>query len=293
MSDMQIEANRRNAQKSTGPKTSKGKAVSKMNASKHGILSDQVVVRGLIINESEDEFQAFHRRFWEHLAPVGPVEEMLVDQIVTTQWRLRRVLRAESGEVALSVDGGYWSRANKNPTVTAMNWTVLGDPIHAMEKSVTGLDVIILWLEDVRASVEKEGELTEGAIKSVFVAGKPHSLSRELDELRTWFLINPDGLDQAALRAEHKRRVLVFVDRKLLLMRRRRDECELREDNDELARRSAAALPSMDVLDKIMRYETKLHKQLARAMTQLERLQRMRQGEAVPPPLSVDVAEKD
>jgi hypothetical protein len=43
----QMEANRRNAQKSTGPKTPDGRAVSKMNALKHGILSKEVLARGL------------------------------------------------------------------------------------------------------------------------------------------------------------------------------------------------------------------------------------------------------
>lgn len=41
-----------------------------------------------------------------HLQPVEPLEKMLVNQIVTARWRLRRALTAEVGEVALSVDGG-------------------------------------------------------------------------------------------------------------------------------------------------------------------------------------------
>jgi hypothetical protein len=48
--------------------------------------------------------------------------------------------------------------------------------------------------------------------------------------------------------------------------------------NEEEARQAAAVLPSMEVLDKIMRYETKLGRQLYRAMNQLERLQRIRRG---------------
>ena len=55
---------------------------------------------------------------------------------------------------------------------------------------------------------------------------------------------------------------------------------------------AAALLPSLEVLDKILRYETKLERQMFRAMAQLERLQRMRRGEAVPAPLTVEVSEK-
>jgi hypothetical protein len=50
---------------------------------------------------------------------------------------------------------------------------------------------------------------------------------------------------------------------------------------------AAAVLPSEKALDKILRYETKLERQIYRAMMQLERLQRLRRGEAVPAPLSV------
>lgn len=49
-------------------------------------------------------------------------------------------------------------------------------------------------------------------------------------------------------------------------------------------------IPSDKVLDKILRYETKLERQIFCAMAQLERLQRMRQGEAVPAPVAVKVS---
>ena len=48
------------------------------------------------------------------------------------------------------------------------------------------------------------------------------------------------------------------------------------------------ALPDERATDKILRYETHLDRQLYRAMDQLERLQRRRKGEFVPPPLNVN-----
>jgi hypothetical protein len=47
----------------------------------------------------------------------------------------------------------------------------------------------------------------------------------------------------------------------------------------------------METIDKILRYETKLERQLYRAMSQLERVQRLRRGETVPGPLAVEVSE--
>lgn len=51
-------------------------------------------------------------------------------------------------------------------------------------------------------------------------------------------------------------------------------------------------LPSAEGLEKILRYETKLERQIFRAVAQLERVQRMRRGEAIPAPLSVEVSDR-
>ena len=86
-----------------------------MNALKHGILSKEVLVRGFNFKESGRQLSALHQRFWGELQPVGAVEEMLVDQIVTAHWRLRRAMKAESGEIALNVDEGQRKRSRINP----------------------------------------------------------------------------------------------------------------------------------------------------------------------------------
>ena len=67
MSLKQIEANRQNARKSTGPKTSAGRAASKMNTLKHGVLSQKVLVRGRNRPESSAELKALQARLWEGL----------------------------------------------------------------------------------------------------------------------------------------------------------------------------------------------------------------------------------
>jgi hypothetical protein len=290
MSPKQIEANRRNAQKSTGPKTPDGQAVSKMNALKHGILSEEVVVHGRWIDESDTEFAALHERLWEDLKPIGMLEEMLVDKIVSNNWRLRRVLKAESGEIVLSVDNGYWKRIGRNPMLTTMEWDVFGDPVHSMKNSTMGNNFLESELKEVRASVEQEGELTEAAIKSVIYHRKPYSLTKELEELRSQLQQNPEGLEPSALRAKQKERALAYLDEKLRQISQNKSDCLDREVMEEQARQAAAVLPEPEVLDKIMRYETMLNRQLDRDINQLERLQRIRRGEAVPPPLTMEVS---
>jgi hypothetical protein len=292
MSPKQIEANRRNAQKSTGPKTPTGQAISKMNALKHGVLAQSVVVRGHKLKESTNEFKKLCQEFHTNLAPVGPLEEMLMEQIVTAAWRLRRARTAESGEIALNVDGGHWERTHKHPALTTMLWDTFGDPAFAMRESAMGNNFLENQLKEVRDPVEQEGELTEAAIQSVIYHGKPFSLTKDLEKLRFQLQQNPDNLDEAALRAKQKEQSLAYIDRKLRSISWSRSGCEEREAAEEGARQAAAVLPSAEVLEKILRYEAALEKQLFRAMNQLERLQRRRQGENIPAPLTMDVSER-
>src|SRR6266566_7794399 len=92
-SPKQIEANRRNAKQSTGPRTSTGKTKVAMNAVKHGLLAQQVVLP----NEDEEEFAEFTFRLAHELLPVGELEDLLVGMIAACAWRLRRLQRVEKG----------------------------------------------------------------------------------------------------------------------------------------------------------------------------------------------------
>jgi hypothetical protein len=90
-SERRIEANRRNAKKSTGPRTRAGKAAVALNGLRHGILSREVLVPG----EREAELVSFGKRLRAQLAPIGELELLLSDRIVSCAWRLRRLLRPE------------------------------------------------------------------------------------------------------------------------------------------------------------------------------------------------------
>jgi hypothetical protein len=84
--------NRHNAQKSTGPKTPAGKAMVALNAMKHGLLSRHV----LLPDEDEAALVELGKRLRAQLHPVGELEVLLVDRLVSAAWRLRRVLAMET-----------------------------------------------------------------------------------------------------------------------------------------------------------------------------------------------------
>ena len=89
----QIEANRQNSRKSTGPKTPAGKAESKKNAMKHGLLAEEVVVR----DEDPVEFAGAIESLFDEFQPQGSLEEQLVERVAACMWRLRRIYRVEAG----------------------------------------------------------------------------------------------------------------------------------------------------------------------------------------------------
>jgi hypothetical protein len=291
MSLKQIAANQLNAQKSTGPKTAAGKAVSKMNALKHGVLAKTVVVRGHHFQESKRGFKKLCQELYASLAPVEPLEAMLVDQIATAHWRLRRVRMAEAGEIALSVDEVHNSRSRVNPRLQLMLWACRNDPVWEMNGSALGNSVLALKLSEVRKQVEQEGELTEAAIKDLLF-GARNTISEDLEKLRARSMPVPEGMDAAVHREETKKQALAHIDRKLRTLAWQETECKRREDSEAQSRQAAAALPPEEALEKILRYEAALERQLFRAMNQLERLQRRRLGEAVPPPLALEVSER-
>ncbi len=89
----QVQANQQNAQLSTGPRTPAGKATVSHNALTHGLFS-QATLRAW---ESAEELAHFRAALVADLAPMGMLEELLVDNIVADFWRLRQTAQLETG----------------------------------------------------------------------------------------------------------------------------------------------------------------------------------------------------
>ena len=75
-SEAQVEANRANSRKSTGPKTAEGKATVSQNAVKHGLLAEQVVIK----DEDPGEFEFYRQSLLAELCPVGDCETILAER---------------------------------------------------------------------------------------------------------------------------------------------------------------------------------------------------------------------
>ena len=98
-SEKQIAANRRNAKKSTGPKTEQGKAASARNAIKHGLCARQVIVNSNYLEENEDDYEALLNSLYKDLKPRGLLQMALVRRIANCLWRSERAPAAETARI--------------------------------------------------------------------------------------------------------------------------------------------------------------------------------------------------
>jgi hypothetical protein len=89
----QLNANRANAQESTGPTTEEGKRRSSMNAARFGLTGRTVILPA----DDFQAYEAFRARWVEDLKPKGAQEHEFVQTIVDCKWRLNRARTSEDG----------------------------------------------------------------------------------------------------------------------------------------------------------------------------------------------------
>ena len=96
----QIEANRRNACKSTGPITEEGKQRSRCNAVRHGLTAETVI--GAL--EDAEDYKAFEAAIIADYDAQSAVERELVLRLASLLWRLRRATTMETGLFEIQAD---------------------------------------------------------------------------------------------------------------------------------------------------------------------------------------------
>jgi hypothetical protein len=118
----QSEANRRNALKSTGPKTEAGKQASRCNAVRHGLTSETVI--GAL--EDAEDYKAFEACVIADYDAQSAVERELVLRLGSVLWRLRRATAMETGLFEIQTEHLEHYRQNRQLLSES------GDVIHAM-----------------------------------------------------------------------------------------------------------------------------------------------------------------
>ena len=123
-SSKRAEANRRNAQKSTGPKTAAGKDRARFNAVKHGMRAKTVILPG----EDTDAFQVRMDAWTNDLKPADDVERFLVRRAVQLSWQLERADRALAARDADARSAGAGRADELADEVAALGRRLFWDP---------------------------------------------------------------------------------------------------------------------------------------------------------------------
>ena len=121
----QIEANRLNARKSTGPRTPEGKRRSSLNALRTGIDAKTQVIH----YEQEADLRRLQYEYSERFHPTTPEQRMLVDTLVDCEWLLRRFRTCEA-EIFVE---GY---PNLTYTATAKAYLKMADPLARLQRRI-------------------------------------------------------------------------------------------------------------------------------------------------------------
>ena len=186
-----IKSNRRNAMRSTGPKTKMGKAISSKNALRHGLLSRAA----LLPDEDPEAFADLQRGIEADLDPAGEIECRLVDRVTMAIWRLARAQRVEASVFAhrMADQRAHLAASDARSCESYVLTEVLAKP----NREITDPERRESSLERAQAAgAERDGEVLGGAFiaaaessnalskLSRYEPAHERSLSRALHELQ-------------------------------------------------------------------------------------------------------------
>ena len=275
VSERKLKANRENAKKSTGPRTAIGKTFSCRNALKEGLIVRQITDFEAL-REDPEEYQELINGLWDQYQPIGKGEEIEVERIAVCYWKLKRVWRYENA-VNLAARRDFVGRelneqAEYCEKLDKENQAVIGELQNARKEiEDTGqvsqelrqrIFAISPGFEAFWAGLEKDAEqwMEDADVSKVFGKLKPQKRT----QLRDIYTV---AQAMALLETLPQRRGINVIETAI----------------------GQHAIPHREALDKILRYEGAVNRDLGRALDRLDWLQRRRKGEPLAPSVNVRV----
>jgi hypothetical protein len=281
--------------KTTGPRTSAGKERSKHNAFKHGIFSTVIVLN----NESQQEYDSLLLGLQDDLNPQGMLEHILVEKLATLTWRLRRLLIAERAEIQ---NGADFLECDKKELVIeeAREFSLSNSDDFGLVAEIANPFVLkhcLRLLDDLGDEIDRGGfgpESDEEALSKIY--GNSCDVFKTLfDSYRKWSF-RADCTDKERKKEGYPSKdqcVSKFLEalekEKRRLIRYKEEHARIESERTRL-QSLLNNVPDAPDVDRLIRYGSYLERSFEKTLTQLERLQRMRLGQPVLPPIKVDVS---
>ena len=155
VSKRRIQANRKNALSSTGPKSKRGKEAASRNSLKHGLLAKSAVIVVGPAKEDKAEFEGLLNALRDYFHPLGAMEELLVQEIAVSYWKERRAQLYENGEihkqVRSAVSDELWKEADYDGGISDLLVASFGNNRRLLMSS-QGLEYVLGTLAKIRRS---------------------------------------------------------------------------------------------------------------------------------------------
>jgi hypothetical protein len=256
--EQRLAANRANAQFSTGPISDEGKSIASRNATRHGLLSSRL----LLDDESPDEFDQLLSDLCDCLRPVGLVEATLVERIAVAIWRQRRLVQAETANLAL----GRLPRKVASMVSSEMG-RVLSGEIKADHLAPFDADRE-QWCRATLAEAE--------ALEKIDLATIEASAPSVLGQLQEDAAEDNDTVEKFI--ADYKGGLIGYLGELMLWCREQLRSAEARPTVLALAAevRTKRLIMSSDDLELLARYQSTLDNQLYKALRALREAQEWR-----------------
>ncbi len=121
-SERRIAANRRNAQRSTGPRSPEGREISSRNSQRHGVLSQRVTTDV----EENELYERMLNGFMDEYGPRSETEILLVERLANLFWRERRLIQTERSQLSLQQSDIYAAIMAKDQSLTLTDQLLIG-----------------------------------------------------------------------------------------------------------------------------------------------------------------------
>jgi hypothetical protein len=264
--------------KATGPRTLPGKKRSRKNALTHGINAKQLLMDG----ERPEDFSSLCRELQEVLGAKGVLEEQLILDLAMLLVRNRRLLKAETAEVARAAEWLKFAHLQQQ----AAQASDCNDELVAQHSNPFALERIVTLLTDLRCSFEHMGfalERDAGILRKVY--GARHQGEGLPFAYKLLNVPKPD-LDKCGKNSRNnhdaKKKTFEMIDKELAKFERLRDEIKEFDSKDLGQAVLAALVPRQEVLDRYLRYESHLSHEFDRVLARLGHAKRLRLGQHSP-----------
>jgi hypothetical protein len=273
--------------KGTGPRTAQGKLQSKRNALKHGLFFKQA----LLLTEKRSEYILLLNGLQDYWQPQGLMECIEVENLAVHLWRIRRSVQAESMKISenlkfMATDSffkKYGETSEKSGVASSQLRKDFCDPVTVGE--------IKEKFVQMRAFLGKEGFTWDlGLIEKIIGAFYNYEIMKSFRMLFQACAVEAREAVKtggASNDANFRTIMISSIDNNIEHLAEWEEKLLAIEVERIRYKMLAAVIPSQDVMDLLMRYETHISREIDRILNRLERLQRMRKGQPPPPQINL------